>query len=64
MIRGGLRPVPEPEPLRDARPAELVDEQDGVLQMLADGALPATETTRVLARQELDARRLREGLRP
>lgn len=44
---------------RDARPADLMLETDGTLQAIRDGALPATETTRTLAMQELAFRRLR-----
>jgi len=45
--------------LRSATAYELMDEPDGVLQGLVEGSILATEETRVLARQELDARRLR-----
>lgn len=46
-------------PRRDATAAELADELDGVLESLANGDLDATETTRHLAKAELDYRRSR-----
>jgi hypothetical protein len=42
---------------RDATPAEIALEPDGVLEHLASGDLAATEVTRRLARAELDYRR-------
>jgi hypothetical protein len=47
------------KPLRDATPGELAQEPDVVLQAMVEGSMNCTETTKQLAKQELDYRRLR-----
>jgi hypothetical protein len=51
------------QPLRDATAHELRDEPDIVLQAMAEGSIRCTETTRQLARQEQDYRRLQRARR-
>jgi hypothetical protein len=50
-------PTVGPEAVRDATPAELVDEPELVLEAIVDGELGATARTVELARVELEQRR-------